>query len=101
MNTIAMHPSKKSPVAFRSNVYDKSDNNGDAFAVLKIESGGMEFGLFLHPEEADELDKLVEVASAMRDALRMRDPNYVPTVEEATSEPSGFVAGMTEIGGEG
>jgi hypothetical protein len=32
---------------------------------------------------------------------RMRDPNYVPTVEEALGDPEGFVEGMREATGEG
>jgi hypothetical protein len=27
----------------------------------------------------------------------IRDPNYVPTIEEALADPAGFVAGMTEV----
>ena len=29
---------------------------------------------------------------------KMRDPNYIPTIEEALADPVGFVAGMTEVG---
>lgn len=38
-----------------------------------------------------------EEAAQAAQAARMRDPSYVPTVDEALKDPAGFVAGMTEV----
>lgn len=97
--SINVQPGSEGNVTASCEVYVKEHkNDSDTFGVLEIKTdGGDAVKLFVHPEQVWWLDRIIAAAGKLRDALRMHDPKYVPTIEEALADPAGFVAGMTEV----
>lgn len=97
--SINVQPGSDGGVIASCEVYVKEHkNDSDTFGVLEIATNGSAaVKLFVYPNQTDWLDRIIAAAGKLRDVLRMHDPKYVPTIEEALADPAGFVAGMTEV----
>lgn len=96
--SINVQPGSEGNVTASCEVFVKNGKSDcPTFGMLTITTDGSDaVKLFVYPEQVAWLDRIIAAAGKLRDALRMHDPKYVPTIEEALADPAGFVEGMTE-----